>query len=745
MERMAASAPRTLTEQLRTWSEDQLARLLELRPDLAAPVPQDTAQLVSRAVTRASVLRALERLTLLELTVLEAVGAGSGSPAEVARVVHADETSIATALVSLRELALLWGTDDTLRLVSVVPDLIGTGVTGLGPPSETDAARVPALVEELDAPARAMLEHLVAAGPVGTVGSTEAAPADSPVGQLLSRGLVVRRDSRHVVVPREVGLALRGGHTTREPVDLVPALVTSERDHGLVDRAAAGAAFELVRRVTVLLEHWSTTPPAVLRGGGLGVRDLKAAAQLLHLEVSGAALHIEVAAAAGLLAVGPAADHEAAWLPTDAFDLWAAGGTSERWLRLAEAWLATPRLVGLIGGRENGKPVNALAPGLERSWSAETSRTTLEQLATLAPGQVLAAGTGVPSLVDRLAWLRPRRPAARAQAVGWAVTEAAVLGLLGLGGVAGHGRALLDDPPSAVPVLEGLLPDPVDHVLLQADLTAVAPGPLEHQLAHDLALVADVESRGGATVYRFSAASLRRAYDAGWSAGRLHTFLADASRTPVPQPLTYLVDEAARKFGTLRVGAVESFLRSEDEAALAELEHHPRAGSLRLRRIAPTVLVSDVPVDVLLPRLRDLGAAPVVEGADGTVRTARRDALRAPTPKPRAPEARDTARRKARVAAAVTAIRAGDEAARHRPAAGSAAAGTPTAVLAALNAALDDGRPVWVRYLDNHGSVLERVVKVRRVDAGSVMAYDARSDSDLRLAVHRITAVQAVL
>jgi LCP family protein required for cell wall assembly len=70
-----------------------------------------------------------------------------------------------------------------------------------------------------------------------------------------------------------------------------------------VDRAAAGAAFEVVRHVELLLEHWSTAPPNALRAGGLGVRDLKAAAELLHLEERAAALHIEVAAAAGLVAV----------------------------------------------------------------------------------------------------------------------------------------------------------------------------------------------------------------------------------------------------------------------------------------------------------------------------------------------------------------------------------------------------------------------------------------------------------
>ena len=44
----------------------------------------------------------------------------------------------------------------------------------------------------------------------------------------------------------------------------------------------------------------------------------------------------------------------------------------------------------------------------------------------------------------------------------------------------------------------------------------------------------------------------------------------------MPQPLTYLVDDTARTFGTVRVGHAEAFLRADDEAALTELLHHPQ-------------------------------------------------------------------------------------------------------------------------------------------------------------------------
>jgi hypothetical protein len=790
-----SSAPRTLADQFRAWSDTELARLLEARPDLSVPAPQDSTQLASRAGTRASVLRAVDQLDVLSLAVLDATVALGGrcSLPDLQAHVHAAPDAVLGAVEELRALALLWGAADRLRAVSVVADVVGTTVSGLGPAAEqllassgparvSSLARdlgveptgdrhrdiealarhltgpdvVDALVAELDPRARAILDHLDRDGVPGTVESTDRpvsrAGSQNPVDQLLARGLVIARDRTHVMVPREVGICLRGGRTTRDRVDEPPALVTSARDQALVDRAAAGAAFDLVRHVELLLEHWGTHPPTVLRTGGLGVRDVRAAAELLHVDERVAALLAEVAAAAGLLAIGDTEEHSAAWLPTDAFDVWSAGSAGERWTSLAGAWLQSPRLMGLVGTRDQSrKAVNALATELERAWTAESRRGALLELAALPAGEVLAAGTGVASLVDRVRWRLPRRPAQRAEAVSWAVEESAVLGVTAIGGLATHGRALLDPGTpqrEAATHLEPLLPEPVDHVLLQADLTAVAPGPLEHDLGHRLAMMADIESRGGATVYRFTASSVRRAFDSGWSTAEVQGFLSSSSRTPVPQPLVYLVEDVARRFGTLRVGSAGSFLRSDDESALAELVHEPRAAGLRLRAIASTVLVSDVPVDVLLPRLRDLGLAPVVEAPDGTVRLARKDSHRARPARHRPPSPElDTARAQARVAATVGAVRAGDRAAASRPRTAesvSLSRGGPMATTAALSEAVEAGGSVWIAYLDNHGSTVERVVDPVKVDAGWLTAFDHRVDDVRSFAVHRITRVNAL-
>ncbi|MGB0102024.1 MAG: helicase C-terminal domain-containing protein [Nocardioides sp.] len=741
---------RTLADQLRSWPDARLTRLLLARPDLATPAPHDSGQLASRAATRSSLLRALDQLTQAELSVLDAlVVVGQTTEAGLVAAVNGAADAVTDALARLLDLALAWESPQGLRALSGVAEALT--MSGLRPvsvdaPSPDEVRR---RIDELSPQARALLEHVLDSGGEATTGTARHTvlpeDAETPAEELLARRLLIPRSGGVVVLPGEVGLALRGGHTTSEPVDLVPRLATAERGQTLVDRAGAGAAFDAVRRIELLLDHWGLTPPSSLRSGGLGVRDLRATAAELHVDEPTAALLVETAYASGLLSTAADPNGNPAWVPTDLYDQWTARPVAERWATLVRGWLDSARMPSLVGQRDPaGKPWNALTPELTGMHQSESRRMALETLAELPAGEVLAAGTGVASLVQRIAWLRPRRPRTRDTQVGWALDEAAALGLVALGGLTSYGRAFVDEDRSAAErLLAELLPDPVDHVLLQADLTAVAPGPLESGLARQLQIVADVESRGGATVYRFTPGSVRRALDMGWTAVDLHEFVASVSRTPVPQPLSYLVDDTARTFGTVRVGHAEAFLRSDDEAALTELLHHPRAGTLGLRRIAPTVLVSSTPLDVLLPRLRDLGAAPVVEAADGTVHVARPDLLRSRTPKEHRPRGARAARDAAHTTHVVTAIRAGDRAEASRPAAAPEAL-SPSGSMAALREAIQADATVLIGYVDNQGTTSERLVDPIRVEGGSLTAHDHRSDDVRTFAVHRITTVRTV-
>ena len=311
-----------------------------------------------------------------------------------------------------------------------------------------------------------------------------------------------------------------------------PDLVTVDRGVDTVDGTAAVAALRALRQVEQLVAFWGTAPPPALRSGGLGVRELRRVAREVDADETTAALLVELAVAADLVAESDGVAPE--WVPTTAADVWAAGGPEQKWARLARAWLDLPRVPGIVGTRDDaGRPIAALADGPRRPTAPRDRRRVLAGLAELPPGTPwVRPPTRSAGL---LAWRAPRRGGRlRDEVVRWTLAEATVLGLVALDALSTPGRTLLADPARAAAALRAALPDPIGHVLLQADLTAVAPGPLEPELERELGLVGEVESAGGATVYRFTEATVRRALDAGRTAAELHDLFATRSATPVP-------------------------------------------------------------------------------------------------------------------------------------------------------------------------------------------------------------------
>ncbi|HEX3004006.1 MAG TPA: helicase-associated domain-containing protein, partial [Angustibacter sp.] len=635
-----AAAPRSLADELRSWDDARLVALLRARPDLVTPVPPDLASLAARATTRASVHRALDGLDAFTLQVLDALAA-LDEPAprkDVARLLGLRVSDVAPAVDLLRDLALVWGGDNALRLVLTVRDAVGPFPAGLGPPSSTalpSGADLDALLAAAPAGVDDVLARLAWGPPVGAFPRADR-PVDpdsrSPVEWLLARRLLAAADPGHVVLPREVGLHLRGGRVHAELHRQPPVWDGAEREVAAVDAAAGAAAGELVRWVGELGDLWGAAPPGVLRAGGLGVRDLRRTALALDVPEPTAAVVVEVAYAAGLVADD--GEVGASWLPTPAFDAWTAAPPPARWRQLAQAWLASSRVPGLVGSRdEKDSPRAALSDAVERPVAGVVRADTLHELAEAAPGYAPTSA----ALLDRLRWRRPRRTGRlHDQLVGWTLAEAELLGVTGRGALSSAGRALLAGA-DAQEAISRLLPQPVDHVLLQADLTAVAPGPLATGVGRLMQLSADVESRGGATVYRFGPSSVRRALDAGSSADQLLADLAAASRTPVPQPLEYLVRDVARRHGRVRVGSASAYVRSDDESVLRELLADRRAAALQLRALAPTVLASPADPTTVLATLRELGLAPAAESAQGEVVVRRPDARRTPPRRPPEP------------------------------------------------------------------------------------------------------------
>ncbi len=807
---MTESRARSLAEWLRAQPDGMLAGLLRARPDLAVPAAGDLGALANRANVRFSVLRALEGLDAWTLQVLDAVVlATETAPARNGAVGYAatllsgtarsygsvrellpaaPEPDVRAAVDRLRGLALVWGDDGALHVPGTVREVVGVHAGGLGRPYGTllatatggqlgpvlaalglPGARQPAagsiLVEALSDPARLrgllaaagerereVLGQLATGPPLGSVREATrpvaAEDVDTPVRWLLAHGLLVAIDSDTVELPREVGLLVRGDEPLGPPRLRPPEGAAREVGPDAADHAGAGQVLTALRLVETLLEAYALEPPAELRSGGLGVRDLRRTAKAVDADEPTAAALLETARAAGLLDVGGIP--EPVWLPTERYDGWLGVDAALRWVRLAAAWLAMTRLPGLVGQRDDrGRALAPLSMEVERTSAPGTRRRVLTVLADLPPGCALAAT----AIAEQLAWRSPRRSGQRADLVEDVLRETELLGLTGRGALTSYGRLLLagSSEPAVATALADRLPPPVDHVLVQADLTVVAPGPLEVELAREMALLADVESAGAATVYRVTEATVRRALDAGRSAADLHELFRARSRTPVPQALTYLVDDVARRHGALRAGTAGAYLRCDDEALLAAVVADRKVDGLRLRRIAPTVVVARAGVERMLAGLREAGYAPVAESADGAVVITRPDARRAAgrpaLPRPAEPPAVG----EAQLAELVRAVRAGDRAlqsAQRSTPAVSAAVDVPGVTTAATLGLLRDAaaanQAVLLGYVNAQGAASQRIVEPASVNGGYLHGYDHQRDEMRTFALHRITSVSVL-
>ncbi|GAB2745848.1 helicase-associated domain-containing protein [Amycolatopsis magusensis] len=651
----------SFAEYLAGLDEGALTGLLRARPDVRIePVPRGFEQLAQRLSAPESLAVALRSVDRDALVVGQAVAA-LGSPAaveSVARLVEASESAVRVALDELCGRGLAWPEAGTVHLPERLAEHwaaeIGGGRSLAAIARSALLADLRTLAETLDietagvrktelvarlvevvSDVRAMVD-VVRALPApaldrvdqlrhGYDGYTSFGIAESADRVLAATGLAVRVNNRWEV-PREVRVAAWLSQqdllvTGRPPI--APAAV--ETRAALV--TAQAAVRDLLSGVTALLDEASSNSIAALKKGGVGPRERSRLASRLTLPADLLALGIDLTYAAGLLG-----RTGTGYAPTEQYERWREEPPAQQWAELATAWFTlehAPTSREIQGDKE--LPSASEAGALRRA----LLRAARDGLSVRAVGA-------------EIDWFFPLHGYESAQLpdkVDAAVREAELLGVVATDVLTDCGEqlvAVLDGGPADAESgdgadgladrVAGVLVETPCTVILQSDLTAVVSGRPTVAVARLLGAAAVSEARGAAEVWRFSPASVRAAFDAGWTAERLRTELAAVSARPLPQSLEYLIADVARQHGKVRVRGMRSCVVA-DETMITEILHTRSLAKLSLARVAPTVLSSPYELDDLLARLRAAGLSPVAEDATGTVIVEQRQEHRAAGPR----------------------------------------------------------------------------------------------------------------
>ncbi len=508
-------------------------------------------QLAKRAADDASVLEALQTLSTVELRVLEAYSSLQNATIdEVLTVLPDDEQQVRTAVSRLYDMALLWG-GPQLQPVRCARQAFGAhpcGLAGVGHVS-VDEQQILAAAAQLDPQLR---ERLV---------------WDNPVDGQPNPLMVSRGDS--YVLPREWSLVLRQGRFLR------PA--SPPRLPQVADPAGGALLWAPVAGVRFALGELRREPLAWHPVRGVARRALSDRAARMRVPVDDLVVWLELANMAGL--VGGEESHAG---PTEQAARWLAAEPEQMWLDLIEGWLSSNR------------PLLACRPeSLGCLSTADTPRFASHRRHVLRvwPSGVHADREAVAAA---LVWELPRMHEAQAQ-LDDIHGELLHLGLIEADVATAALDLLPDDPTAAAQFLPGVHGEA--SLVVQPDATIMAPATVDSDTWGLLEGISVVDSWGPMSIHRIDPARMR-ATVAVEDPDVVLARLARASRTPIPQPVEYLIRDASR------TSSARVYSASVVEVPEAD---HPAALQAGLQQVGPKVFTSDLPVDVVVRRLAEHG------------------------------------------------------------------------------------------------------------------------------------------
>jgi Helicase conserved C-terminal domain len=453
---------------------------------------------------------------------------------------------------------------------------------------------------------------------------------------------------------------------------------------GTSDSIAGIHSFETLAAITELifdLEH------RILRDvgkQGISLADTKRISLLTGKDLEFVRSIFELAAAAGLLA-----SVDSRWALTTRATEWVKLGATKRWQLLAATWL------------------ELLGPGSAAELSAE-----------------LKNGSQLESAVKNCFPLERFDAASR---FGHVIRYSELLGLAVAEAVSSWTPKLLSgDLAGAAAEIEAALPTTQSRIIIQGDLSVIAPGPLSTDDERQLRAFVDIEQAGLASRYRLSALSVSFGMESGITAEQMRATLKRLSGIELPQPVDYLLNDAVKRFGRIRVVEDQRsggcFVMSTDATLLTELVNDSRLKPYNLIRIDSQALSSRFGRDILYFGLREVGHTAIRSDKSGATISP----LKVVTAAARVAESGDWAETVARL--------------RHSDQSISSSA-DDEAVMRQIMLAIKSKAKIQVTYLGQNDVEQVLVLEPNGVANGRMRARDRKADIERTIPIANISAV----
>ena len=419
----------------------------------------------------------------------------------------------------------------------------------------------------------------------------------------MARAMLYRDLNYRVVMPSQVRLALRG-NDFRAPFDPAPGEIpTRTTSVAQVTGEAGTAALEFVAATTMVLGSLARQPVQALKDGGLGVREIRKLAKATRVSEAQVTLVLALAREIGLVSERTSRVGVSELYPT-----WNRTEPNVRLAQLVMAWWRLgylPTLPPKVEAPTGATIMTSVHHRDERALRQATTRAFVDS----GEGQSV---TDLAALAARITWSHPILVAGRAAAIPTIVAEAPQLGVTGGTGCSPMAFALVSaEEPDLAAAAGATLPATTTTATFGSDLTVLVSGSPTAHVTTLFDACADRESSGSASLWRFSPASVRRAFDEGSSAAGLLSSLGDIAGGPLPQPLEYLITDVGRRHGVVTVTAGLCVLHSRDDPALLQQICSDRSlKQLGLQLIAPMVALSQQNSDTTLTALRRAGYLP---------------------------------------------------------------------------------------------------------------------------------------